>query len=355
MALRLALLLVSIPLLVHGGEGLLTALRSGSQAHVTCAQLAREGPPSRWLHVSDCEIDYVRAAYRERQGRITELFFPLRPTGWSLAEPAPLVIATRDPQVLAIAEATIGGEAPADREAFLVMMLKVVTALRAAREVEGTTRSWLEMLRTRRDLRVIKAPLAEHFTVLDLNRRPSLLFPALETAAGAHALLVFTILSTVRRRAAKRGARLPRVPPPVAVENPRPTPAAQSDALHAVPAAASRGEATDLRHLMLLNLPPDATPAALESAPPLGTINAVRAALERVLPGISFTDAGVGQFNRPDHQLRFEIGRGPIVPTAILDATGDAAAAAVKRLMTQTSWRAYSPRSGRFLTSDDLS
>lgn len=337
MLARIALLLVSIPLLAHGGEGLYHAFRSRAQAHVTCDELTRGRPASGWLRVTGCELDYVRAAYREQRGRITELFFPLRPTGSSPALPSALVVSTRDPQVLAIAERTIGGMMKPDDEAFLVMMLQIVTTMKAAREVDGLTRSQLEMLRTRRDLTAIKAPLADGFAVLDLHQRPRLLFPAIEAAAGALALLLFTVLTTVRRRRATRAARelaQPVTHGPGRDETPPAAPA--------------------LRRLMLLNLPPDAPTSAIETAPALGTQDIVRSALARVLPGVAFNDAGVGQFNRPDHSMLLDLGRHPDVWTIVLDVSGDGARAALKRLVTQTGWRAYAPKHGRFITADDL-
>lgn len=327
MILRIVLLLVSLPLLAHGAEGLFHAFRSRTQAHVNCDELLREPPRSGWIHVTGCEVDYVRAAYRERGGRVTEMFFPLRPAGSSPAVPAALVLATSDPEVLAIADATLTeGPAP-DSEAFIVMMLKIVTAMRAAREVDGLTRSNLEMLRTRRDFGAIKAPLADGFTVLDLHHRPRLLQPAVEVAIAATLLLLVAFLSTARRRAAHRALR---------------------------EAAATSSSAPDLRRLMLLNLPPHATADAIEKAPPLGSQASVRASIAQVLPGATLDDDGVGEFNRPDHSVRLDIGRDDPVHTAVVDITGDASRAALKKLVTQTAWRAYAPRLGRFITAEDL-
>lgn len=345
MVARIALFLVSIPLLAHGGEGLYHAFRSRTQAQVTCAELTRGRPASGWLRVTGCEVDYVRAAYREQRGRITELFFPLRPMGSSPAVPAALVVSTRDPQVLAIAEKTIGSAMRPDEEQFLVMMLQIVTTMRAAREVDGFTRSNLEMLRTRRDLAAIKAPLADGFAVLDLHRRPRILFPAIEAAAGALALLLFTFLMTGRRRRAVREHATPAEAEAVT---------ATTNVAGAPHRAAPGNAAPDLRRLMLLNLPPDAATSAIETAPPLGTQESVRSALARVLPGISFAGSGIAEFNRPDHSIRADLGQHPEVWTIAIDMAGDAAAAALKRLVTQTGWRAYAPKLGRFITTDDL-
>ena len=339
MIVRIALLLVSLPLLIHGADGLFHGLRSRTQAQVTCAGYHRARPSSAWVRPTECEIDYVRAGYRETRGRVTELFLPLRPLGSSPAQPSALVMSTRDPALLAIIERGLAGPAQKDQEAFLVMMLQIVKAMGVSTEIEGTTRSPLEMLRTRGALAAIKAPLERGFTVLDVGRRPRLLFPAIEAVVGATALLLFVLFPAIRRRSAERLGAAP-VSPPVSA----PVPVAP----------AGRQQDIRLRRLMLVNLPPNAPASALETAPPLGNQAAVRSALARVLPGIAFDADGIAQFNRPDYAIRLEIGRNPQVWTATLDVTGDAAAGALRRLITQTGWRVYAPLLGRFLTGEDL-
>ena len=337
MILRIALLLVSLPLLVHGLDGLYHALRSRAQSSVTCQQFHQAPPRTGWLRLTGCEIDYVRAGYREVRGRATELFVPVRPLGSSPAQPSALVLSTRDPALLAIIERGLAGPAQKDREAFLLMMLKIVTAMGVSSEMQGFTRSPLEMIRTRPALGAIKAPLEEKFTVLDLGKRPRVLFPALESMVGAAGLLALLFGPGSKRRR----------------RSPRDSPAAGTTAVNATSNPSPRAKGR-LRHLMLVNLPPQSSASALEGAPPLGTQAAVRAALSRVLPGITFDAAGIGQFNRPDHSIRLELGTAANVWTATVDVTGDGGSAALRWLVTQTGWQVYAPRLGRFLTSEDL-
>ena len=377
MLIRLALLLVSLPILAHGAEGLYHAFRSRVQAHVTCEQFRRERPASGWLRLTGCEIDYVRAGYRETRGQVTELFFPLRAAGSSPAQPSVLVVATRDPALLAIVERALAGPAQRDQEAFLVMMLQVVTAMGAAKSVEGLTRSPLEMLRVRRALSDIKAPLDPGFTVLDFREQPRLMFPAIEATLGAQALFLLVFLSTARRRhppaqdvyveedSPRPGQRVeatvaaPDTAPVVEVQELPLLPAAApappiADTSGAAEAQARRAPAQDFRRLMLVNVPPNSPPSALEHAAPLGTESTVRSALLRVLPGIAFNFKGVGHFNRPDHAIVVDPGTAPDVWTATIDVTGEAAGPALKKLVMQTGWQVYAPKLGRFLTSEDL-
>ena len=175
-------------------------------------------------------------------------------------------------------------------------------------------------------------------------RPESPVIPAIEAVVGAQALLVWLLLSIKSRRRSAADA--------VLAER---DDASAEDAPAKRIASAMRRPAPEFRRLMLVNLPPYAALSALEEAPPLGAQPAVRSALARVLPGIKFNDHGLGQFNGEDHSILMDLGAGPQVWAATVDVTGEAAPAALRRLITQTGWRAYAPRLGRFITADDLS
>ena len=176
-------------------------------------------------------------------------------------------------------------------------------------------------------------------TLPGLRERSSLVLPSLEAIAGALALLLLVVLSTKARRRQRAAAPAP-VQAPVAD-----TPEGRGGTDQQRP---------DLSRLMLVNLPPRSAPWALEDAPPLGPQAAVRGAMARVLPGIHFTDDGVGHFEGPGHAIRVDLGSGAETWTATLDVSGNAAAPALKRLIIQTGWQAYAPRLGRFITAEDL-
>ena len=199
-------------------------------------------------------------------------------------------------------------------------------------------------------LLLVSIPLLVHgvdglyraLTLLDVRERPSLVLPALEATTGTLTLLLLLVLSVSARRRT-RGASAPRAAP---AEIPPVEPKK----------ATARTDATapDFSRLMLVNLPPRTAPWALEDAPPLGAQSAVRSALARVLPGIRFTDDGVGHYEGPGHAIRVDLGSAAETWTATLDVNGDAAASALKRLIIQTGWQAYAPRLGRFITAEDL-
>ena len=249
--------------------------------------------------------------------------------------PVSLIVSSTDPEVLALTEQAVRGPGATSQNAFLLAMLQVVTETGAAREVDGLARSPLEMARSRGALAAIHAPMADNVVVIDLGRRPGPLLPGIALAAGLLAVLMAVVLSIrARRNAAGSGL------------SPEKTPATSVN-------AAAR-QTPEFRRLMLVNLPPNAAAAELENATPLGTQHSVRSALAQVLPGITFNDHGLGQFNHADHTMLFDLGDAPQVWTATVDVTGDAAPEALRDLITQTGWRAYAPRLGRFITASDL-
>lgn len=327
MTLKIALLLVSLLLFALGGHGLYHASLNRAQTAVSCEQLVRQRPAQTWLRISGCELDYVGAGYREVRGQIAELYFPVRPAQADPAAPVPLVAVTSNPEALAIAQSTMGDGRQPDQEAFLVMMLRIVTTLRASREVEGTIRTNpLLALSTRRALAGMGASLAPNVAVIDLHATPSFLLPGLEAAVGFAALLAFVAL--LRRRPAPAGAAAP--------------------AEATVPADAPR-----LPALMLLNLPDTATGDDIEKAPPLGTRKEVAKRSTRALKGLKFT-GGRGVLKTSHVDLTIDLGDHDVVSTAIVRARGAAAAESVRALARATGWRVYVPKRGAFITFEQI-
>ena len=321
--LEIALLLFSLPLLAIGGEGLYRGVRSRQQVTVPCEQFMQQPPATAWLRVTGCELDYDGAAYRESRGQIKALYFPVRPRRQVKTAPALLIVSTEDPAILAIAQGTIGGGEEPDNEVYLVMMLRIVTALKASREVEGYARTGLERMLSRRSLAGLNTTLDPNYVVLDLHARPDFVTPGL-IAGGGLLLLGLGLLLRSRRAAA-------------------PTPPSEPPAL-----------VRRLPGLMLLNLTPSDGPEAIERAPALGRRGEVRQKLVETLDAVRFGADGIGKLSAPDAWLTFDLGREEPVWTIVVEARGQASAAAVRRLAEATGWRIYMPMKGGFVEPAQL-
>ena len=327
------ILIAGACLIAAGGEGLYTILTNASPSSVSCDEYARTRPEAAWVRVSGCEVDYLAAGYREADGRVQELLFPARPKGQARTAPAPLVAATRDPAALSIAQATIGGGRQPDQEQFLVMMLKIMTALRASRELEGFRRTGIvARLHAKRALAGVTAPLMPGVAVIDLHSRPDVRWPMIEVAAGT--VLVGMALLWFRR--SKR----------------QPDTSAESKKDHAAPRQVRAP--LHIRGLLLLNLKPNDGMEQIETAPPLGSRDTVIRAVQSAMPGITFDEAGRGEVAGHDHRIAIDLGPHAVVHAAVASAEGDAGIDMLRTLVQTQGWRAYAARAGVFIEPDAL-
>lgn len=344
---------------------------------VTCADYAQARPSALWLRVRGCAVDYLGAGYRESAGTIQELFLPVRPVGASPTEPAALVAATRDPAVLAIAQSGIGSGRQPNQEQFLLMMLKIVTALGASREITGVARTGMvERARTRRVLSGLTTPLAPGAVVVDVNAQPGVMFPAVQIAVGV-GLIVTALLRRRTPRGEVAGTFSGKVagtfldcPEPVAGSAPLPDDlraATFSRNTAALTGAAGtfaekvagtflevRLELVRLRGLLLLNLPPEGGIEHIEYAAPLGGREETMRRISSAIKGIRFDARGRGHLRGADYAVIVDIGLGDPVSSAIAGADGVAGADAIRHLLVATGWRAYMPITGRFTEPADL-
>ena len=359
MKFALPLLLVGLVLLALGAEGLYRAAASRVPRAVACEDVLPAAPPGAALRIAGCELDYLSASHRSSNGTITELLFPIKKPGQPAGTPATLVAVTRDPTVLAIAQETMGGGRQAAGDDFVVMMLRVVTALGAAREIQGVTRgSLLHRLADRGSLAAVRTPRAPGAMLLRMHAGPDWVTPG---AAATLGLLAITAAAMLARRR----------PPLTASESgsaAAPEQEVESDAGAAVlpaevalsawpPPGAERGGVPPasrraFRGLMLLNLPSDAGRDAIEHAPPLGTREEVVRQLATVLDGVRIDERGRGTVATPGLWLSCDIGTSPFVATAVVHAEGQQASVVLRRLAELTGWRLYVPREGSFLDAE---
>ena len=109
-----------------------------------------------------------------------------------------------------------------------------------------------------------------------------------------------------------------------------------------------------VRGLLLLNLRPNDGLEQIETAPPLGRRDEVIAALQSLAPGMSFDADGRGELREHDYRLIIDLGRGPLVHAAVVEAEGDGAVDLLRSVMERAGWRAYVPKAGVFVEPDAL-
>ncbi len=364
--LKLILLVPAAALLVFAGEGIYHAARGRQPVAVACERFRLERGATPRVLVRGCEIDYGGAGYRESGGQVEELFLPARPVGGQTL-PAPIVIATRDPAAIAVARSVFGGGRVPTNEQSIEAMRKVVAALRLPAAIDGLVRTGLiEGLQSQRILSGLVPPPAADAVIVDLHGTPDFVPPGAALVAGALlALLAFWPFRRERSAAdvvASAPGSTPLPPPVLSVErsSSQYDPELAFDELaaqHHVPATQSstipKTIQAALPRLLLLALDVSSGPEAIETAPPLGSHREVVAILCGVIPDL-VVDQIHAVLTRPDGSVRVALGPDDPVPTAVVEARGEAGVALVKEVLLMTGWRAFAPKTGLFVSADDL-
>lgn len=375
---RFVLLVLALPFVLLGAEGLFNAIRARQQATLTCEQYARGERPSLLVRVTGCEIDYSGAAYREAQGQIRELFFPARPEGRGGA--ASLVAVTSSPAALQLARAALGNGRQRSAEESTAAMQQAAAAAGASREIAGLIRSGvLQQVASQRVLSGISVPLADNVSIVDLQKQPDFVFPVLQIVAGLILLGAGFLMGRQSRPIvaepdsgdrAEVLARLHKHTEALRLAEEGTSGSASAPATSPIAKAEERA---DLRHrrpveeplrgrtlpdrlpaIMLLNVGRTASAADIESAPPLGPRREVIARLRKVLPELDVDAVGRWRRDGPDHSLQLDLGVDEIVHTVVLEAAGHAGTGAVRALVQSTGWRAFVPKQGRFVDAESL-
>lgn len=322
--------LIGLLLVALGAEGAYRTMRDRNQAAVTCADLAAQRPTSHQLRVSGCDLDFDGAGYRGSPEALSEVFVPARAAGTT--GPAHLVLASRDPAALSVAKTILAGtDAAADVAAARTSLARM---LQPSATVQGLVRSGpLERWRARRVLSGLPGRSSDDAVILDVGGKPNLLPPALALAAGA------LLVALGFRRAS-------RVPREASLETP-----AHPESAMATPVPAARGVA--IPRLLLVDVRADAGPDAVETAPPLGARRDVVATICGVVPDLD-AEPGGRVLRHRSGALSLDLGVEDPVATVVIDARGEGGVALTREILLMTGWRAFAPKTGLFVTADDL-
>lgn len=343
--MRLLLLVPAAALLALGGEGLYHAIRGRDRVAIDCAEFARARPSSHRVAITGCNIDFAHAGYSGANGHVDELYLPARPAGKTV--PTTLVVATRDPSALALAQSVFAGDVEPGRAN--AAMEKAVESLGANVAIDGLIRSGtIEGFRTRRIVSGLNsAPLAADVAMIDVGGSPDFVRPLL--AIGAAALLAIAAIGWRRSSAAREPE------PRQVTEHPwESEPAVVEEHPASAFVQTAPPSTVALPRLLLLKLDVMAGPEAIEIAPPLGSRRDVIAIVTGIVPDASMDDRN-RVLARPDGSLRLDLGPQDPVAAIVTDARGEAGAALVKEILLMTGWRAFAPKTGLFVTADEVS
>jgi len=184
--------LVMLALLWAGGQGVYEGLRNRTPQTMTCEEAEKTPPTGSWLKLTGCRVNVIEAVYKTRFGAPTDdIFIPLTASGPNRAKAVRFVVATRDPDIVALVKemAAIDDKSKGASFAFLA---KNLHRLVRDKDVMGMVQSGIDKDdKTHKRLRELNKDLVEDFVVIDEGRQPSLFKSFLILGGGIVVLLLF--------------------------------------------------------------------------------------------------------------------------------------------------------------------
>ena len=157
-------------LLWAGGQGLYTVAKNRKPFEVSCQSYPQVQPSQEWLELTGCSLSLLDASYTETSGSVTELFIPARGESDAEGSPVHVLVATKDPELLGLANQLVKIE---DQGEMMRFSLEHGDRMFPTRDVTGLVRYGVDLDDDERaQLQGLDDALAENFVILDEGKEP---------------------------------------------------------------------------------------------------------------------------------------------------------------------------------------
>lgn len=165
--------LIAIAMLWGGGQGVYTALRNRSPLEITVVDYVKDKPDAEWVVLKDAQLNLMEAAHRERLGKITEVFIPVRSPNEAMDGDVHVLMSTKNKDIL---DALADLEKSSDTEkGVLEAASRHADKLFMQRDVTGLIQFGIESdSKTRSKLAGLDMNLASDFVILEEGKSPAL-------------------------------------------------------------------------------------------------------------------------------------------------------------------------------------
>jgi hypothetical protein len=198
--------LIVIALLWGGCQGVYTALKNRQPLEITVSDYVAKKPNAEWVTLKDAQLNLLEAAHKERLGKISEIFIPVRPRGESTDGPVHILLSTKDDAIVAALE-DLNKSSGTMKEA-LNAASRHADKLFMQNDVSGLIRFGIDSDdKTRAKLAKLDMKLAPDFVIMNDGAAPSL-FGSM-SMLGIGVVIGFFMLR-------KAGKSEPAAPPPPA-------------------------------------------------------------------------------------------------------------------------------------------
>lgn len=165
--------LIVIALLWGGCQGVYTALKNRRPLEITVTDYIAQKPGAEWVTLKDARLNLLEAAHKERLGKISEIFIPIRPKDDAEDARVHILLSTKDNEIVSALEDLNKSTGTmkeainaASRHADKIFMQK---------DVSGLIRFGIDSDdKTRNKLAKLDMNLADDFVILNDGAAPSL-------------------------------------------------------------------------------------------------------------------------------------------------------------------------------------
>ncbi len=217
MRLGCLLPLVSIALILGGGQSVYTGLKNRKPTEISLGSLIAKKPSTEWLLINGGVLDTMNAAYTSSfgVGEAKSIYVPLvQPLSDSSEGTIHVLVITKDPALLNFTNEAREREKSMDtKDADAEFIIRNLDKLRVARPVQGLVKFGIEGNdKKTRKIRALYDNLAEDAIILEEGEAPSTGKGAGMLAAGL-ILGAILVVSSGRKQAVAGGATPPPLPP----------------------------------------------------------------------------------------------------------------------------------------------
>ncbi len=198
--------LIVIALLWGGCQGVYTALKNRQPLEITVSDYVAKKPNAEWVTLKDAQLNLLEAAHKERLGKISEIFIPVRPKGESTDGPVHILLSTKNDAIVAALEDL--NKSSGNMKEALNAASRHADKLFMQKDVSGLIRFGIDSDdKTRAKLAKLDMKLAPDFVIMNDGAAPSL-FGSM-SMLGIGVVIGFFMLR-------KAGKSEPAAPPPPA-------------------------------------------------------------------------------------------------------------------------------------------
>lgn len=177
--MRALLILVSLGLLIMGGQAIFTTLTNLDPGSYTLEEYHQQRPKDKWLELKNCQLNVLAASFETSLGKSTPemVYIPIRPAEAEETDETVVLLAAED---LALRQLVEKMNRIEQESTLLAFVGEHSDALFPTKDIKGLVRFGVEMDEgDRSDLRKLDSSLAKDFVVIDEGSKPSWLRAAM--------------------------------------------------------------------------------------------------------------------------------------------------------------------------------